>query len=108
MENKTLRMASVEEREQYQREYLEECRAWAEANQPAIATLKAKLFAIAGNAISPQPCPFISTIASDGQLIGFPSYSAGWVEIIVTTMLLGFGTSGTNVLNSSSLEAFLY
>jgi hypothetical protein len=54
-----------ENRENRQRQsYAEECRVWAHENREAIASLKAKLFAIGGNKISPQPCPFVSEIAS--------------------------------------------
>ena len=67
-----LHLATVEEREKHQREYEEECRLWAEENQAAITTLKAKLFAIAGNKISPQPCPFVSEIASHGVFVELP------------------------------------
>jgi hypothetical protein len=54
------------------RSYVEECRVWAEANQAAIASLKAKLFTIGGDKISPQPCPFVSEIASHGVLVELP------------------------------------
>jgi hypothetical protein len=67
-----LQVATIEEREKHQREYQEECRVWAEENREAIATLKAKLFAIGGNEISPQPCPFVSEIASHGVLVELP------------------------------------
>ena len=62
-----------ENREKRQREsYAEECRVWAHENREAIASLKAKLFAIGGNKISPQPCPFVSEIASHGVLVDLP------------------------------------
>ena len=62
-----------ENREKRQREsYAEECRVWAHKNREAIASLKAKLFAIGGNKISPQPCPFVSEIASHGVLVELP------------------------------------
>ena len=60
-------------REKRQRaSYAEECRVWANENREAIASLKAKLFAIGGNKISPQPCPFVSEIASHGVLVELP------------------------------------
>jgi hypothetical protein len=55
-----------------QKDYKGECQRWSQENRPAITTLKDKLIAIAGSRISPQPCPFISTIASDGELIELP------------------------------------
>ena len=62
-----------ENREKRQREsYAEECRVWAHGNREVIASLKAKLFAIGGNQISPQPCPFVSEIASHGVLVELP------------------------------------
>jgi hypothetical protein len=62
-----------ENREKRQREsYAEECRVWAHENREMIASLKAKLFAIGGNKISPQPCPFVSDIASHGVLVELP------------------------------------
>jgi hypothetical protein len=62
-----------ENREKRQREsYAEECRVWAHENREAIASQKAKLFAIGGNKISPQPCPFVSEIASHGVLVELP------------------------------------
>jgi hypothetical protein len=67
-----LHLATAEEREKHQREYAEECRVWARENHEAIASLKAKLFAIAGNKISPQPCPFVSEIASHGVFVELP------------------------------------
>ena len=50
----------------------EGCRGWAQENQPAITSLRAKLFGIAGNQISPQLCPFVSEIASHGVLVELP------------------------------------
>jgi hypothetical protein len=67
-----LHLATTEERERHQREYEEEYRVWAHENQAAITELKAKLFAIAGNQISSQPCPFVSEIASHGVLVELP------------------------------------
>ena len=62
-----------ENREKRQREsYAEECRVWADESREAIASLKAKLFAIGGNKISPQHCPFVSEIASHGVLVELP------------------------------------
>jgi len=70
----TVRMKDTSEnREKRQREsYAEECRVWAHGNREVIASLKAKLFAIAGNKIFPQPCPFVSEIASHGVLVELP------------------------------------
>jgi hypothetical protein len=70
----TVRMkVTSENREKRQREsYAEECRVWAHENREAIASLKAKLFAIGGDKISPQPCPFVSEIASHGVLVELP------------------------------------
>ena len=62
-----------ENRAKRQREsYAEECRVWAHENREAIACLKAKLFAIGGHTISPEPCPFVSEIASHGVLVELP------------------------------------
>ena len=66
-----------ENREKRQREsYAEECQVWAHKNREAIASLKPKLFAIGGNKISPQPCPFVSEIASHGMLVDFSSQTS--------------------------------
>ncbi len=67
-----LQLASTEEREGWQGEYEEECRVWAKEHQPAITTLKAKLFAFAGDKLSPQPCYLVSEITENGQLISLP------------------------------------
>jgi hypothetical protein len=73
-DNTKVHLETSENRKQWQRtaKYAEECRAWAQENQTAIASLKAKLFAIDGNQISPQPCPFVSEIASHGVLVELP------------------------------------
>lgn len=67
-----LQFPTPEEFEEQWRKGDEERRIWARENQPAIATLKAKLFAIGGSRISPQPCPFVSEIASYGRLFSLP------------------------------------
>ncbi len=67
-----LQLATAENRQKYQREYEEARRVWEKANRPAITTLKAKLFAIGGDKISPQPCPFVSDIVNRGRLIDLP------------------------------------
>jgi hypothetical protein len=61
----------AEDREKLQSDS-EGCRGWAQQNHPAITSLRAKLFGIAGNQISSQPCPFVSEIASHGVLVELP------------------------------------
>jgi hypothetical protein len=68
-----LQLDTAENYQKRQREYEEECRVWAQENQAAITVLKAKLFTIAGDRISPQPCWFVSDIASHGRLIELPT-----------------------------------
>ena len=58
----------MKHREQYDKEV----QLWKEENHTGISSLKAKLFALGGDEISSQPCPFISVIASCGQLIDLP------------------------------------
>jgi hypothetical protein len=41
-------------------------------NHTGLLSLKAKLFALGGDEVSPQPCPFISVIAGRGQLMDLP------------------------------------
>jgi hypothetical protein len=79
MKDNTNHLDNSENREKWQRtakdgreSYAEECRVWAQENQTVITSLKAILFAIGGDKISPQPCPFVSEIASHGVLVELP------------------------------------
>jgi hypothetical protein len=88
-----------ENREKRQREsYAEECRVWAHENREAIASLKAKLFAIGGNKISPQPCPFVLKLPATVCLLSFQSNFGKWTETVAITMLPAFGSSGRNTV----------
>ena len=59
-----------------------EVQLWKEENHTGISSLKAKLFALGGDEISSQPCPFISVIASCGQLIDLPVTEREGMEAI--------------------------
>ena len=56
----------------YQRQLEKERRAWNKEKRHAIKTLRAKLLAIGGDRISPQPHPDIRLLATHGRLMGFP------------------------------------
>jgi len=58
---------------EYQRNQELERRAWTKANRSAIKTLRAKLLAIGGDRISPQPHPDVRILAAHGRLMQFPT-----------------------------------
>lgn len=71
-QNIKLHLDTPENYEKHREQYDKEVQLWKEENHTAIISLKVKLFAIGGSRISPQPCDFISIIASHSELIDLP------------------------------------
>jgi hypothetical protein len=83
----------------HQEQYDKEAQLWEEENYTDFLSLKAKLFALGGDEISPQPCPFISVIAGRGQLFALPITVRRMQASCCHYNVATFGISERNAVN---------